>query len=333
MNAAFFETTGGPEVIRAGEFPTPEPKSGEVQVKVLAAAINPIDVYVRAGMVNMPRPTPCITGTDLAGVVTAVGPGVRRFKPGDRVWGSNQGLLGRQGTCAEYACVQEDWLYPTPAAVVDEQAAALALVGITAHLGLFQCAGLKAGETVFVNGGTGGVGAAVVQMAKAAGATVITTVGNEEKMAIARELGADHVVNYKREDLAAQLKGAAGAGGIHVWYETQPPSDLDRTIELMAPRGRIIVMAGRQARPAFPNGPFYVKGLTLHGFAMFNSPPDEQRRCAEDINRWTEAGKLKTVIGKRFPLAETAQAHQLQEENTLKKAGTLSGKIVIVPSS
>src|SRR5262245_27412361 len=239
MEAAYFETTGAPDVIKVGVVPTPDPKPGEVRVKVLAASISPIDTYVRAGMVAMPRPTPCVTGSDLAGVVDAVGPGVTRFKTGDRVWGSNQGLLGRQGTCAEFACVEEKWLYPTPQGVPDEQAAAGAIVGITAHLGLFHCAKLKVGETVFVNGGTGGVGSMVVQMAKATGASVVATVGSDEKAAAARELGADHVLNYKQTDFAERLKGTVGAGGIQVWYETQPPTDLDRTVEMMASRGRI----------------------------------------------------------------------------------------------
>jgi NADPH2:quinone reductase len=332
MKAAYFETTGTPDVIKIGDLPTPNPNHGEVRVKVLAASINPIDTYVRSGAAPMPLPQPAITGTDFAGVVDAVGGRVTHLKPGDRVWGSNQGLLGRQGTCAEFACVDRRWIYPTPAGVSDEQAAAGALVGITAHLGLFQCAKLKAGETVFVNGGTGGVGSMVVQMAKAVGATVITTVGSDEKAALARELGADHVVNYKGADFAERLKAAAGASGIHVWYETQPPTDLDRTVEMMAPRGRIIVMAGRAARPVFPNGPFYVKGLSLLGFAMFNMTADEQRACTDDMNNWLAAKKLRALVGKTFPLSQTAAAHQLQEDNTLRKAGTLTGKIVILPT-
>lgn len=332
MRAAYFEATGGPDVIKIGDLPMPDPAHGQVRVKVLAASINPIDTYIRSGAAPMPLPKPAITGTDFAGVVDAVGGRVTHLKPGDRVWGSNQGLLGRQGSCAEFVCVEREWLYPTPAGVSDEQAAAGALVGITAHLGLFHCAKLKSGETVFVNGGTGGVGSMVVQMAKATGATVITTVGSDEKAAVARELGATHVVNYKFPDFAAKLKEAAGAGGIQVWYETQPPTDLDRVIEMMSPRGRIVVMAGRQARPAFPNGPFYVKGLSLLGFAMFNMSSDEQRVCAEDMNRWLASQQLKVQIGKRFPLAETASAHQLQEDNTLRKAGTLTGKIVILPN-
>ncbi len=333
MKAAFFDTTGAPDVIRMGDLPTPDPKANEVRVRVLVASINPIDTYIRSGAAPMTLPKPAITGTDFAGVVDAVGGGAARFKAGDRVWSSNQGLLGRQGTCAEFVCLDEKWVHLTPGGVSDEQAAGCALVGITAHLGLFHRANLTRGETVFVNGGTGGVGSMVVQMAKAAGAKVICTVGDDEKAKTARNLGADCVVNYKTDDVAARVKDATGGAGIGVWYETLPPGDFDRTIELMAPRGRIVVMAGRAARPVLPNGPFYVKGLSLLGFAMFNMTADEQRVCADDINRWLAAGTLKALIGARFPLAKTADAHQLQEDNTLRKAGTLTGKILVLPTA
>jgi NADPH2:quinone reductase len=334
MKAAFFETTGTPDVIRVGDLPTPEPKAGEVRVKVLAASINPIDTYVRSGAAPMPLPKPAITGTDFAGVVETLGANPStRFKPGDRVWGSNQGLLGRQGTCAEFVCVEERWAYPTPFSVTDEQAACCALVGITAHLGLFHRAKLQAKEFVFVNGGTGGVGSMVVQMAKAVGAKVICTVGSDEKVKLAHELGADNVINYKTDDVAAKVKAATGGAGIDVWYETLPPGDFDKTIELMAPRGRVVVMAGRQARPVLPNGPFYVKGLSLLGFAMFNMTAVEQQACADDMNRWMPNATLKAIIGASYPLAKTAEAHQMQEDNTLKKAGTLTGKIVILPTA
>lgn len=332
MKAAFFDTTGTPDVIRVGDVPTPEPKGGEVRVRVRAASINPIDTYIRSGAAPMPLAKPAITGTDFAGEIDAVGPGAARFKVGARVWGSNQGLLGRPGTCAEFVCVEEKWAYPTPDGVPDEQAACAALTGITAHLGLFQRANLTAGEFVFVNGGTGGVGSMVVQMAKAAGAQVVCTVGSDEKAAQARELGADTVVNYKTDDVPARVKEATGGAGIDVWYETLPPGDFDKTVELMAPRGRVVVMAGRAARPVLPNGPFYVKGLSLLGFAMFNMIADEQQVCASDMAKWMTAGKLKAIIGARFPLAETAKAHELQENNTLRKAGTLAGKILIVPA-
>lgn len=329
MKAAYLEATGTPEVIHYGELPTPEPTQGTVRVKVAAVSVNPIDTYIRGGIVAMNLPKPFIPGCDLAGTVDAVGSGVTRFKVGDRVWGSNQGLLGRQGTFAEYCCPHEDYLYPTPVGVNDEDVAAVALVGITAHLGLFMCAKLQPSEWVFVNGGTGGVGAMVVQMAKAIGAKVVTTVGSTEKANHAKQLGADVVINYKTDDVAQKVKEATGGQGLHVWYETLREPDYDRTVELMRPRGRIVIMAGRTARPAFPHGPFYVKGLSLHGFAMFNIPPAEQRLCAEDINCWLVEKKLQALIGQRLSLADTAKAHQLQEDNTLKAAGTLTGKIVL----
>ncbi len=331
MKAAYIEATGSPDAIRYGDLPAPTPKQGEALVRVGAVAVNPIDVYIRAGTAPMPLPFPFIVGCDLAGTVEAVGPGTTRFKPADRVWGSNQGVLGRQGTFAEYASVHEDWLYPTPAAVPDTLAVAAALVGITAHLGLFDRHTTKAGETVFVNGGTGGVGAMVVQMAKAVGARVITTVGSAEKAQLCRSWGADCVLNYKTDDLAAGIRKFTDGKGVNVWYETQREPDYTRIVDLMAPRGRMIIMAGRQAQPPFPHGPFYVKGLSLHGFAMFNATPAEQRSCADDINRWLAEGKLRPPIGRTFPLAETAAAHRFLEENTLQKAGTLVGKVVLTP--
>jgi NADPH2:quinone reductase len=331
MKAAYIETTGSPDVIRYGDLPQLPPREGEVLVRVGAVAVNPIDTYIRSGMVSMSLPKPYIIGCDLAGTVEAVGPDVKNLKAGDRVWGSNQGLLGRQGTFAEYACVLEDWLYPTPPGVADTTVAAVALVGITAHLGLFRCANLQPGEIVFVNGGTGGVGSMVLQMARAAGAHVITTVGSAEKAAVCHQWGADLVLNYKTDDIPAAVRGFTKDRGVNVWYETQREPDFLRTVPLMSPRGRIVVIAGRQAQPVFPLGPFYTRDLSLLGFAMFNASPKEQWRCAEDINRWLAEGKLHALIGRTFRLAEAAAAHRLMEENTLHKAGSLSGKIVLTP--
>ncbi len=331
MKAAYIEKPGPPEVIQYGELPTPAPGRGEVLVRLAAASINPIDTYIRSGMVNMTLPRPFIPGCDLAGTVSAVGEGAKRFKVGDRVWGSNQGLLGRQGTFAEFAASHEDWLYPTPAGVRDEEVAAAALVGITAHLGLFRCARLQAGETVFVNGGTGGVGSMVVQMAKAVGAHVITTVGSADKANLCRAWGADLVLNYKSDDVPAGVRDFTDGMGVHVWYETQREPDFLKTVDLLAKRGRMIIMAGRQALPTFPVGPFYVKDCALFGFAMFNATPDEQRACAQDINRWLAEKKLRVPIGQTFRFSEAAAAHRLLEDNTLHQAGTLTGKIVLVP--
>lgn len=330
MKAAYILEPGPPEKIVYGDLPKPSPTGTQVLVKVGAVAVNPVDTYIRSGAIAFELPKPFVVGCDLAGTVEAVGPGVTMFKPGDRVWGSNQGLLGRQGTFAEYVAVEECWLYPTPSGVSDRDAAATALVGITAHLGLFRDARLRRGETLFVNGGSGGVGSCVVQMAKAVGARVVTTAGSEEKCEICRQLGADLALNYKTDDLDAAVRQFSPQG-VNVWFETLREQDLERAVGLLAFRGRLILMAGRDARPPFPVGPFYVKDCAMHGFAMFNASPDEQRHASEEINRWLAEGELRARIGRVMKLSEAAAAHRLQEENTLHKSGTLAGKIVLEP--
>lgn len=332
MRAAYINQPGPPDAMQYGELPTPQPGQGQILVRVAASSVNPIDTYIRAGTVKMAQAFPYVPGCDFAGTVEAVGGGVTRFKAGDRVWGSNQSLFGRQGTLAESIAVDEDWTYPTPQGQADDEAAAGALVGITAHLGLFLHAGLKAGEVVFVNGGTGGVGSAVVQFAKAAGARVIATAGTAEKCRHCEQLGADLALDYHSKSLDDEIRSFTEPhGGIDLWWETQREPTFDRTVGLMKKRGRIVLMAGRDARPQFPVGPFYINDLRLIGFAMFNASPEEQRRAADDMNRWAEAGKWKPQIGRTFPLSEAAAAHRLQEENTLGKQGSLSGKIVVRP--
>ena len=332
MKAAFIRKTGVPSVIEYGDLPTPEPRPNEVLVQVGAVSVNPIDTYIRAGAVAMASKFPHIIGCDLAGTVVRVGGEVKQFVIGDRVWGSNQGLFGRQGTFAEFAAVDERWLYRTPKAMSNAEAAAGALVGLTAHMGLFQHADLRPGEVVFVNGGAGGVGSCVVQLAKAAGAFVVTTGGSDESLALCRKLGADLALNYHAANLDDQLRAfSLPHGGIQVWIETQREPTLDRTISLMAPRGRIILMAGRQARPELPVGPFYVKDLRLIGFAMFNGTPEEQRTAGDGLNALYELNRWRPQIGVTLPLSESAAAHQLQEDNTLNKQGTLRGKIVLEP--
>jgi NADPH2:quinone reductase len=328
MKAAYIEATGPPENIKVGELPRPEPARGQVLVRVRAAALNPIDLYIRSGMVSFPLPVPYVISCDLAGTVEQVGPGCKRLKAGERVWGSNQGLQGRQGVAAEYAAVGEEWLYPTPALLPDEQAAAMALVGITAHLGLFRFGQLEPGGTVYVPGGAGGVGSMVVQMAKAAGAKVATSAGSAERMELCRNLGADLVLNYKTDDLPVRLREFAPEG-FSVWYETQREPNLEVSVPLLRRHGRMILMAGRTAKPALPLGAFYPRNCALLGFAMFNATAEEQQAAARDIVRWVEEGLLKPIVGRTFPLAAAVEAEKFLEANTLGGAGTLSGKVVI----
>jgi NADPH2:quinone reductase len=144
------------------------------------------------------------------------------------------------------------------------------------------------------------------------------------------ELGADVAVNYCTESIVSAVQAFA-PGGVNLFWETLREPDFEEIVSCLAERGRIILMAGRDARPSFPVGPFYVKGCSLHGFVMFKAAPDELRTCAADINRWMRDGQLVANIARVLPLSEAAAAHRLQEENTVHKSGTLAGKIVVVP--
>ncbi|MEO1617257.1 MAG: NADPH:quinone reductase, partial [Planctomycetota bacterium] len=270
MKAAFFNETGGPEVIQVGSIAEPVIGEKDILIGTRAVTVNPIDTYVRSGLISFDVAAPIVPGCDAAGVVEAVGAQVDSFKPGDRVWCTNQGLLGRQGTFAERIGVPQKWCHHIPDGVSFETAAANALVGITAHLGLFREAQLEPAETVFVVGGTGGVGSMVLQMARAAGATVITTARDPARAAKAVELGADHVIDYSSVDIHQQIKSLAPKG-VNVYWETRRMPDFDQAIEALAPKGRMVIMAGRDSRPEFPVGPFYVKECSLHGFVMFKA--------------------------------------------------------------
>ena len=320
MKAAYIEQTGPADSIIVGDLPKPKLGPGQVLVRVRAAAFNPIDLYMRSGAVAMPLPFPYIVGTDFAGTVEALGEGASRFTVGDRVWGSNQGMIGRQGAASEYAAVDETLAYRTPDGHSDVEAAAQALVGITAHLGLFRHAKLQSGETVYVPGGSGGVGSMVVQMAKAKGARVATSAGSPDRVELCRTLGADLALDYKTDDIPARLREFAPEG-FDVWYETQREPNLEVSVPLLRARGRMIIIAGRTAKPVIPIGSLYTRNCSLLGFAMFNASPDEQRHAANEITQWAESGHLKPLIGQIFPLDDAAAAQRAMEENKVESAG------------
>jgi NADPH2:quinone reductase len=330
MKASYINKTGPANIIQYGELPAPKPNASECLIKVGAVDVNPLDVYIRSGMVPAKLTFPHILGRDVAGTVAECGSIVTKFKPGDRVWASNQGFDARSGTFAEFAVVDEVWLHAIPKGISDEDIVALSLVAITAHLGLVNVAKLQPGETLFVNGGTGGVGSCVVQIAKILGARVMTTGGSDDKVRACLELGADLAINYKTQDVDAAIKNFA-PNGINLWWETLREPNFERALPLLSSRGRIVIMAGRDARPVFPVGPFYTKNCSVHGFAMFNFSAEEQRPAANDVNQWLAQGLIRPRIDRVLPLAQTAVAHQLQEESTIGKKGTLAGKLVLKP--
>jgi NADPH2:quinone reductase len=328
MRAAYIERTGPPETIHLGDLPDPKPTGNQLLVQVRAASVNPIDTYIRSGAAPMNLPQPYIIGSDLAGVVKAVGPDATRFSVGDRVWGANQGVLGRQGTFSQLAAVDERWLYGTPDRVTDEQAAAMALVGITAHLGLVDEAKLDAGETILVNGGSGAVGSTVIQMAKALGGHVIATTHGAEKVQYCRALGADYVLDHEVDNVVERVQEII-PDGAHVWWETSREPNLDTAVACLGRRGRLVLMAGRTARPELPVGPFYSKSCRIYGFVMFHAAPESQRRAAERINRWLASGALKAKIDRVAALDDAVELHRLQEQNTLDAVDVIRGKLVV----
>jgi NADPH2:quinone reductase len=329
MKAAYINETGGPEKIIYGDLPKPLLGPTEYLIQVSAVDVNPVDIYIRSGAVPNELNFPYILGRDLAGRIVACGKTEGKFRAGDRVWCIGQGWEGRQGTFAEFAAVDEAWLNRIPDHVSDEAAAAISLVGITAHVGLKR-AQVRSGDILFVNGGSGGVGSSVVQMAKILGARVITTAGSDEKVAKCKILGADLAINYKTQDVVEAVKQFAPSG-VNVWWETLREPNFDQSISLLSSHGRMVVMAGRDARPVFPVGPFYAKNCSVLGLVILNSPLEELRAAADDINRWLAEGKLVPQIDRVMPLSQTAEAHRLQEESTIKRTGALAGKIILKP--
>ncbi|HMO36263.1 MAG TPA: zinc-binding dehydrogenase, partial [Gemmatales bacterium] len=233
MKAAYITKPGPYDSIQVGEIPTPVPGPHDLLVAISFSAINPIDLYIRSGTVVTTLPNPFVMHADFSGTVAATGSEVTRFKVGDKIWGSNQGMLGKQGTCAEYAVIHEDWAYPLPTKVSPIDAVAAALTGITAHLGLFRFGELQAGETVFVHGGTGGVGSVVVQMAKQHGCRGITTGGSAQKAQLCRDWGADLVLLYRQDDISSRINDFTRNHGVDVWFETQRNPDFEQILPLM----------------------------------------------------------------------------------------------------
>ncbi|HVX11765.1 MAG TPA: NADPH:quinone reductase [Pirellulales bacterium] len=324
MKAAYIERVGAPDQIRYGELPVPKMGPADVRVRVDAVTVDPIDVYIRSGQFSIPLPFPFIVGRDMVGRVAELGPAVTRFRPGDRVWCHNQGYDGRQGTFAEYIVTQETLLYALPAGIDAQEAVAFVHSGSTACVGLQRARPVE-GETIFVNGGSGGVGSAVIQLAKARGLRIFATAGSADGLEWCRSLGAEAVANYRTDDVAQALAGFAREG-VNIYWDMSGKPDFDAAVASIARDGRLILMSGLTARPAFPVGPFYVKGCTMHGFAVTHATPAELDASAAEINGWFSAGRLRVRIDRVVPLSAAAEAHRLVEEKT-----PLSGKIVLTP--
>jgi NADPH:quinone reductase len=324
MKAAYIERPGPPQSIRYGDLPMPEMGGKSVLVKVSAVTVNQVDTYIRAGTFSTDLCFPFVIGRDMTGVVIETGKEVVRFRPGDRVWCNNQGYGDRQGTFAEYCCVDEDLLYPMPASADIYAVVAVLHSALTAVVGLCHRARLRRGETIFINGGDGNVGSAVLQLAKALGGRAIVTSANAQKAEWCRKLGADLVIDYKTSDVNQEIKRFA-AGGVDVYWDATRQPDVARALEVTANRARLVLMAGLGHRTLLPVGPFYTKDCTLYGFTVTGATRDELGQYATEINCWLDHGLFKPKIALKLPLSQAAIAHHLQETSTLV------GKIVLSP--
>jgi NADPH:quinone reductase-like Zn-dependent oxidoreductase len=315
MRAAFIDRLGPPENIRYGQIPIPTPGPTDVLVNVTVTTVNPVDTLVRAGVFRTPVPFPLIVGRDLVGRVAAVGPGSPGFAVGDQVWCNSLGHGGRQGVAAEQAVVPVERLYHLPAGVDSAEAVTMVHPAGTAYLALFTHGKVRAGETVLVAGAAGNVGSALVVLAADAGARVIATAaaGDAE---YCRTLGAVEVLDYRNPDLAQDIRDVS-RGGVDVSIDTSGRNDLPTAVDLLAPRGRIVLLAGVQSRPVLPVGPLYMKDCSIVGFVISHASAAELAEAAITINRLLADGRLRPRATETLPLAATAEAHRRMERGEL----------------
>lgn len=323
MKAWVCENPIGVDALTWRELPMPQPKDGEVRVAVRAASLNFPDLLVVQNKYQVKPPLPFVPGAEFSGVVDAVGPGVNDLQPGMPV-----AAIGVAGGFATHACVAASQIIPLPAGFDLEDAAAFAFTYGTSYHALMDRGALQAGETVLVLGAAGGVGTAALQIAKAAGATVIAGVSSDDKAELCRRLGADAVINYHREDLRERLKSLTGGKGPDVVYDPVGDALAEPAFRSIAWRGRYLVIgfAGGQI-PALPWNLALLKGASVVGVFWGDHVRREPQRFAAAIRElasWYLQGRLKPVIDRRLPMSELKDAYALMGSRQVK------GKLLLV---
>jgi len=302
--------TGGPDVLRWEEVEVGDPGAGQVTLRQEAAGLNYIDVYHRIGL--YPQPLPFTPGVEGAGVVEAVGPGVTGLKAGDRV-----AYAGPTGGYAEVRVIDADRLVKLPDSISGEQAAAMILQGMTAHMLLRSVHRVEPGETILIHAAAGGVGLIVCQWAKALGAIVIGTVGSDEKAELARAHGCDHPIVYTRQDFAAEVERITEGKKLPVVYDSVGKDTFLKSLDCLRPRG-LMVSFGNASGPVDPVPPGILaqKGsLFLTRPTLFHYIADraELEMAARELFDVVESGKVKIEIKQRFALKDAAEAHRALE--------------------
>jgi NADPH2:quinone reductase len=329
MKAIQIREPGGPEVLTEVDLPVPEvTKPTDVLVRIKAAGVNPVDTKIRARGPFLPDTLTAVLGCDGAGVVADIGDEVGRFKAGDPVWFCHGGLGGPHGNYAEYTVLDEALVQPMPKTLDFVHAAAAPLVLITAWEALFDRAGLHADQTVLIHGGAGGVGHVAIQLARHAGARVATTVSGPEKAEFVHELGAEHAINYRQEDVVAQVLEWTGGRGVDVALDTVGPEVFRATIPAMAVYGDLVTILdpGPNLDLKEARNRNLRLSLTLMLTPQLRGMPEALtgqgsilRRCGELV----DADQLRIHVAETFPLSRAADAHRRLE------AGGAVGKLVL----
>jgi len=315
MRAVEITQPGGPEVLKVGARPVPQPKPGEVLIKVAAAGVNRPDTMQRAGNYPVPPGASDIPGLELAGSVVALGDGVRDWRVGDMATALVQG-----GGYAEYCTAPAPQCLPIPKGMTAVEAASLPETFFTVWSNVFDRAALKPGESFLVQGGSSGIGVTAIQMVKAFGNTVYATAGSAEKCEACVKLGAERAINYKTEDFSAVIKEATGGKGVNVILDMVGGDYVDRELKCLADDGRIVIIAflGGSKATLYLND-ILRRRLTVTGSALRPRSIEFKGAIAGNLREkvWPliETGKVKAIIHKTFPLADAAKAHALMESS------------------
>jgi NADPH2:quinone reductase len=320
MKAILVHEFGGPEVLKLEEVPTPRPAAGQVLVRIEAAGVNPYDTYMRNGLYLVKPSLPYTPGSDAAGTVEAIGAGVSKVNPGDRVYTAKT----QTGAYAQYALTLESQVHPLPAKITYAQGAGIWVPYGSAYHALHQCAKARAGETLLVHGASGGVGIAAVQIASAMGMTVLGTAGTEKGLELAKREGAHHVFNHTKPDYREQILKTTGGLGANLILEMLANVNLGHDLKLLATHGRVIVIGSRGDVTISPRDIMSRHG-SIHAFALWGITEVEEKEIHAGILAGLENGTQRPVVGKEIPLAEASRAHK-----EVLEPGSY-GKIVLVP--
>jgi NADPH2:quinone reductase len=320
MKAIVVHEFGGPEVLKLEEDPTPKPAAGQVLVRVHAVGVNPYDTYMRAGTYAVKPPLPYTPGSDGAGVIEAVGPGVTKVKPGDRVYMAKTVT----GAYAEYAIALESQVHPLPAKVTFSQGAGVWVPYGTAYHAIFHSAQPHASETVLIHGASGGVGIAGTQLARALGLTVFGTASSQKGLDLAKREGAQQVFNHSKPGYLDEIMKATCGRGVDIVLEMAAHVNLANDMKLLATNGRIIVIGNRGEATINPRELMGRRG-SIRGFTLWAITAAEEADVHAGLFAGLENGTLRPVVAKELTLAEAARAHQEIV------GGGAAGKIVLIP--